>query len=77
MEGWLKGVMEEANKEKASLNEKTLEFTVIEHWASTTERAQELVEQRAEVCKVNSVNLRSNLHMLRVSSLLVTRNLLI
>lgn len=55
VEGWLKGVMEEADKEKVlkqiaemSLNEKTLELNVVERRAVTTERARELAKQKAE-----------------------------
>ena len=55
MEGRLKGMMKEADKEKAlkqdakaSLNEKTLELNVVERRATTVERAQELTKQKAE-----------------------------
>ena len=55
MEGQLKGMMEEANKEKAlkqvtgsNLNKKTLELNVAKRRITTTERAQELAEQSAE-----------------------------
>ena len=55
MEGRLKGMMEESNKEKAlkqvsesSLNEKTLELNVAKRRATTTEKARELAEQKAE-----------------------------
>lgn len=55
VEGRLKGIIEEADKEKAlkqvveaSLNEKTLELNAMEWRATTAERARELAEQRAE-----------------------------
>ena len=55
MEGQLKGMMEEANKEKvlkqvakATLNEKTLELNSVERWAITAERARELAEQKVK-----------------------------
>ena len=55
MEGQLKGMMEEANKEKvlkqvakATLNEKTLELNSIERRAITAERARELAEQKVK-----------------------------
>ena len=51
VEGRLKGMMEEAGKEKAlnqvaeaSLNEKTVKLNAVECRPTTTERAQELVE---------------------------------
>lgn len=51
VEGWLNGMIEEADKEKAlkqvteaSLNEKTLKQNAAERWVTTAERAQELVE---------------------------------
>ncbi|KAM3732106.1 hypothetical protein ACB098_11G035600 [Castanea mollissima] len=55
VEGRLKGVVEEANKDKAlkqvveaSLNEKTLELNVVEQRAVTAEKTWELAEQKAE-----------------------------
>ena len=55
MEGQLKGMMEEANKEKvlkqvakATLNEKTLELNLVERRAITAERARELAEQKVK-----------------------------
>ena len=55
MEGQLKGMMEEANKEKvlkqvakATLNEKTLELNSVERRAITAERARELAEQKVK-----------------------------
>jgi len=55
MEGQLKGMMEEADKEKvlkqvaeASLNEKTLELNSVERLAITAERARELAEQKVK-----------------------------
>nr|POE45891.1 hypothetical protein CFP56_40927 [Quercus suber] len=55
VKGRLKGVMEEADKEKAlkqvakaSLNKKTLELNVVEQRAATTKRALELAEQKAK-----------------------------
>ena len=51
MEGQLKGMMEEANKEKvlkqvakATLNEKTLELNSVERRAITAKRARELAK---------------------------------
>ena len=51
VKGWLKGMMEEADKEKAlnqiakaSLNEKTLELNMAERRATTSEKARELAE---------------------------------
>ena len=55
MEGQLKGMMEEANKEKvlkqvakATLNEKTLELNLVERRAITAERARELAKQKVK-----------------------------
>ena len=55
VEGRLKGIIEEANKEKAlkqvveaNLNEKTLELNAMEWRATIVERARELAKQRAE-----------------------------
>ena len=51
VEGRLKGMMEEADKEKAlkqvakaSLNEKTLELSMAERRVTTSKKAQELAE---------------------------------
>ena len=56
VEGCLKGVMEEADKEKAlkqvaeaSLKEKTLGLNVMERRATTAEKALELAKQKAKV----------------------------
>ena len=56
MEGWLKGVMEEADKEKAlkqvaeaSLKEKTLGLNVMERRTTIAEKALELAKQKAKV----------------------------
>ena len=55
VEGQLKGIMKEVDKEKAlkqsfevSLNEKTMELNVVKRRATTTDRAWELAEQKAE-----------------------------
>ena len=55
MEGQLKGMMEEANKEKvlkqvakATLNEKTLELNSVERRAITAKRARELAKQKVK-----------------------------
>ena len=55
VKGRLKGIIEEANKEKAlkqvveaNLNEKTLELNAMEWRATIVERARELAKQRAE-----------------------------
>ena len=55
VEGRLKGIIEEADKEKAlkqvveaNLNEKTLELNAMEWRATIVERARELAKQRAE-----------------------------
>ena len=55
VEGQLKGIMKEADKEKAlkqsfevSLNEKTMELNVVKWRATTADRAWELAEQKAE-----------------------------
>lgn len=64
---WPKGVMEEAEKEKAlkqaaeaSFNEKSLELNVVKRWAITAERAQELAEQKAKDLqgKLNEVKVK-------------------
>ena len=56
VEGWLKGVIEEADKEKAlkqvaeaSLKEKTLGLNVMERRATIAEKALELAKQKAKV----------------------------
>ena len=55
VEGWLKGVMEKADKEKAlkkvaesTLNEKILKLAITEWRATLAERARELVDQKME-----------------------------
>ena len=55
VEGWLKGVMEKADKEKAlkkvaesTLNEKILKLAITEWKATLAERAQELADQKME-----------------------------
>ena len=55
MEGRLKGVMKQANKEKAlkqvvevTLNEKILKLATTKRRATSTERAQELAEQKVK-----------------------------
>lgn len=55
VEGQLKGVIKEVDKEKAlkqvveaSLKEKTLELNVMERQATTSERTLELADQKAE-----------------------------
>lgn len=67
VEVWPKGVMEEAEKEKAlkqateaSFNEKSLELNVVKRWAITAERAQELAEQKAKDLqgKLNEVKVK-------------------
>ena len=67
VEVWPKGVMEEAEKEKAlkqateaSFNEKSLELNVVKRWAITAERAQELAEQKAKDLqgKLNEVEVK-------------------
>ena len=55
VEGWLKGVMEKADKEKAlkkvaesTLNEKILKLAITEWRATLAERARELADQKME-----------------------------
>lgn len=55
MEGWFKGMMEEADKEKAlnqvveaNLNEKTLELCSVQHKVTTSENAWEVAEKTTE-----------------------------
>ena len=55
MEGRLKGVMEEADKEKAlkqvaetSLKEKTLGLNVMERWATTAKKALKLAKYKTK-----------------------------
>ena len=76
-------MMEEVDKEKAlkqvaeaSLNKNTLELNAVEWRATTTERAQDLVEQKAEglACRANSRRLKLNLPRLRALSSHATKN---
>lgn len=75
VEGRLKGMMEEADKDKAlkqvaevSLNKKTLELNSVECQPITTEKARELAEQKAKdlqgklgEAEVNLVEVFSNI----------------
>ena len=80
-------MMEESNKEKAlkqafesSLNEKTLELNVAKRRATTTEKARELAEQKAEdlqgkLDEAEGLQKAEDLQKFRALSLLVTNNL--
>lgn len=55
MEGWYKGMMEEADKEKAlkqvveaNLNKKALELCSVQHKVTTAENAWEVAEKTTE-----------------------------
>lgn len=82
VEGRLKGMMEEADKDKAlkqvaevSLNKKTLELNSVECQPITTEKARELAEQKAKDLQGSSGRPKSTLSRSLATSLPGTKNL--